>query len=85
MANVCAYYQARVKESEVWFLVAVMRSFEHLAFDRTLDKEQSVFEFFVPRDNERSFLEVMEYFRQKGVIEGLVKAENRLLVESETV
>ncbi len=55
-----------------------MRSFEHLAFDRTVDKETSTFEFFVPRDLESTFLEVMEYFKKEGIILELTSLPNRL-------
>jgi hypothetical protein len=77
----CCYYQAEVYEKECWFLVAVLRSFEHLAFDRTLDKTVSIFEFFVPAGNERVFLELMTYFKTQGVIFKLEKKENRLISE----
>ncbi len=81
----CAYYQAYVKESECWFLVAVLRSFEHLAFDRTVDKEKSIFEFFVPEANERIFLELMEFFKQAEVVKQFEKLPNRLMSPEETV
>lgn len=83
--NYCAYYQAKVKESDVWFLVAVLRSFEHLTFDRTLEKENSIFEFFVPSDNEQHFLQIMHYFQKQLIIEHLVKHENRLLTPGQQV
>lgn len=74
----CLYYQAQVAEKNQWFLVAVLRSFEHLAFDRTLDKEQGIFEFFVPVDNVDAFREVMEYFTDQGIVKDLQKLPNRL-------
>ncbi len=73
------YYQARVVEKECWFLVALLRSFEHLAFDRTYDRETSTFEFFVPEANEKSFRELMDYFLQNGVIETFTQMPNRLI------
>ncbi len=72
------YYQAQVVERECWFLAAVMRSFEHLSFDRTYDKVTSTFEFFVPEPLEKPFLEVMDYFKKEGVITTLNKLPNRL-------
>lgn len=75
----CSYYQAHVVEKDCWFLVAVMRSFEHLAFDRTYDRATSTFEFFVPQECEEIFLEVMAYFKQEGIITTLEKLPNRLL------
>jgi hypothetical protein len=51
----CVYYQADVTRHKCWFLVAVLRSFENIAFDRTLDKQSSVVEFFVAPDRELEF------------------------------
>jgi hypothetical protein len=76
--DLCCYYQARVTTKDSWFLVAVLRSFEHLAFDRTLDKQTSTFEFFVPSGNERTFTELLEYFKSQGVILDYQKLPNRL-------
>lgn len=81
----CLYYQARVVESECWFLVAVLRSFEHLTFDRTFDKQDSIFEFFVPSQNEKVFVEIMDHFKGIGVIKSFNKAENRLLSPDQVV
>lgn len=55
MQSYCSYYQAHIKRPYCWFLVAVLRSFEHVAFDRTIDKNNSIFEFFVPHDTEKYF------------------------------
>jgi len=75
----CRYYQAHVSEPESWFMVSIIRSFEHLCFDRTLDAEQSIFEFFVPEQNEATFLELMHWFEQQGIVSNVQKLENRLI------
>ncbi len=75
----CLYYQAQVEEKECWFLTGVLRSFEHLAFDRTIDRESSIFEFFVAVESEDAFVEVMQFFIQKGIVRDLKKLPNRLL------
>ncbi len=74
----CEYYQARVKKEDVWFLTAVLRGFEHLAFDRTIDTEQSIFEFFVPPALEETFLAIMDYFIKHAIVHDLQKLPNRL-------
>lgn len=74
----CIYYQAKVKEKDCWYLVALLRSCEHLAFDRTLDTSESIFEFFVPYENEAEFINLMEYFIKNNIISNLKKVENRL-------
>lgn len=74
----CEYYQAHVKREGCGMLVSVLRSFEHVAFDRTIDKAASIFEFFVPAGQEATFLEIMAYFQKEGLVVDLIKKENRL-------
>lgn len=74
----CKYYQAQVLEKECWFLVAILRSFEHLAFDRTLDKATSTFEFLVPEENNLIFLKLMDYFIEHKIVSNLQELPNRL-------
>lgn len=74
----CLYYQAKVDRAKSWFFVAALRSFEHVAFDRTLDVDESIFEFFVPSDTQRYFLELMTYMEQEHIISDLVQLPNRL-------
>ncbi len=74
----CNYYQATIRKSDAWFLVAVLRSYEHLAFDRTLEKSSSRFEFFVPKALEAHFLQLIEYFQAEGIVTDFVQLPNRL-------
>jgi hypothetical protein len=74
----CVYYQAHVVKSKTWLFVAVLRSFEHCCFDRTVDKEAGIFEFFIPESLEQSFLDVMRYFEREAIIHTLQKLPNRL-------
>jgi len=69
----CAYYQACVYRSQCWYFVAVLRSFEYTAFDRTYDVATSTFEFFVPPSMEPEFLTIMRYFEQEKLITDLKK------------
>lgn len=80
-----SYYQAHVVPEHAWFFTGVLRSFEHVAFDRTLDKAQSLFEFFVPQDTEKHFLDLMNYFQKEEIISGLIKKENRLKDPKEVI
>lgn len=77
----CTYYQAKVARTKTWFVVAVLRSFEHMAFDRTLNADECIFEFFVPDSMEPYFLQVMHYFEGEGLISDMKKLPNRLLTE----
>ena len=74
----CQYYQAKVNEKDCWFFVAILKSFEHMAFDRTYDKTNSIFEFLVPEGNEQIFLNFMSYFIENNIISDLKKLDNRL-------
>jgi hypothetical protein len=71
------YYQAKVKREYCWFFVAGLRSFEHLAFDRTMDVNESIFEFFVSPEMEEIFLEIMRYFEAKEIVIWFCRAPNR--------
>lgn len=77
----CVYYRAHVKREKVWFFVAVLRSYEHLCFDRTYDIEASIFEFFVPPLLEKDFLAVISLLKDEGIVSDLVPLNNRVLEE----
>jgi hypothetical protein len=74
----CVYYQAHIIKEKVWFFVGALRSFEHLAFERTIDKEKSIFEFFIAPDLEHYFLDLIAYFEKKGILTRVEKLPNRL-------
>ena len=81
----CLYYQAQVVTSKCWFFVGVLRSFEYVCFDRTLDKKTSTFEFFVPEDTQEIFLRIMNYFEKEGIVSSLVEQPNRFLASNEVL
>ncbi len=81
----CSYYQATIKREDCWFLTSIIRSFEHVVFDRTVDVQNSVFEFFVPESMEAEFLHIMRYFQDQGIASNLVKLPNRLMDAAEKV
>lgn len=75
---VCEYYCATVKSETVWLVVATLRYSEHIAFDRTLDAQKGIFEFYVPTSAEPFFCQLMESFVAHGYVSDLIKKENRL-------
>lgn len=81
----CSYYQAKVNRSDAWFLVAILKSCDHMVFDRTIDKAQNIFEFFVPRSLESYFLTIMDYFISHNIVYDLKKLPNRLMQSGEQV
>lgn len=77
--NYCFYYQAHIQREKTWLFVALLRSVEHIAFDRTLDVAQNVFEFYVPADRKEIFLALMEYMAMHGLMLQLKELPNRLM------
>ncbi len=81
MENFCNYYQVYLVRPSVVEIIGILKSFDHIAFDRTLDPASSLFEFFVPKDQTNIFLELMSYFEKKGMVHGLRQLPNRLITE----
>lgn len=80
--NYSIYYQARVQKELCWLVTSTMRFAEHVAFDRTIEKEdETIFEFFVAPLLEETFLDVAHKLLQRGVFLDLQKLENRLIHE----
>jgi len=77
----CSYFQAIITKKDTWFFVATLRGNEHIAFDRSYDKEVGMFEFFVPQENEEKFIALMKQYEQIGILANLEKLPNRLMTE----
>lgn len=79
----CQYYQAIVNIPYTHFITGILRSQEHLVFERALDgKNSSIIEFFVPDDSEEKFTSIMQDFIELGYVFSFEKKENRLKYES---
>lgn len=74
----CSYFQARIEREQTWLFVALLRSNEHLCFDRTLDTQQGLFEFFVPEKNVSRFITLMRGFEAMHLLTDLQALPNRL-------
>ena len=72
------YYQAKAVRKTIWFVHGCMRNEDHWAFDRALDGENDILEFFVPKDHEEKFLDLMNFFQESGYLVSFCKLENRL-------
>jgi len=80
------YFQAHVQKELCWMVSSTLKYVEHVAFDRTIDKESSLFEFFVAPDLEEEFLDMMHKMMKRGIILDLEKLPNRLINDlSETL
>ncbi len=78
----CKYYQAQTLRPKTWFVIGSLKSEENLAFTRTVDKKNSILEFFVTPDCEERFLMFMGTLQQMGLISNLKKVPNRLKTQS---
>ena len=78
MEEYCHYYQAQVDKSSCWFVLATLKSYEHITFDRTLENDNGTLEFFVPQSTKPYFLEIMKSLENEQVIWNLQEMSNRL-------
>ena len=72
------YYQAHILREQTWFFTAALRSLEHMAFDRTIDKKEGLLEFFVPKAMNRQFLDFMTDMQKRGLVLSIQQLPNRL-------
>ena len=75
----CAYYQVTIDRPQGWFIGATMHSFEHLAFERTIDAEAGINEYFVPQELEEQFLACIDGLVRMGAVKEVKKLPNRLV------
>ncbi len=76
--DLCYYYQATINRPLSWYFVAILRSYEYICFDRTLDVQTSTFEFFVPDSQQKEFCSLMDYFHKEGIVTEFKQCANRL-------
>jgi hypothetical protein len=74
----CTYYQARVEKNKTWFMVGSFRNDDHIAFERAFEGQTDLFEFFVPVDQEKYFLHLIQCLQKRGVVLEFEKKPNRL-------
>jgi hypothetical protein len=73
----CEYYQAKVLKEKTWFLSASIRNERNVAFARAITGKTDTFEFFVPKDQEKIFLHLIEALKKRGIIISVEKKPNR--------
>lgn len=73
------YYQATIPKQFGWYITSILRSYDNMAFDRTIDVENNVFEFFVPESQEETFLHFMKQMEEKGAALDIKKLPNRFI------
>ena len=77
MNKICKYYQAVIPGPQVILVTSILKSFDHLCFDRSYNQTEDKFEFFVPGSQEKDFLAIMEYFKAMNWVSNLEKKTNR--------
>ncbi|MCL4380572.1 hypothetical protein M1466_03755 [Candidatus Dependentiae bacterium] len=78
-SSLCLYYQAAVPSSTCLYFVALLRSHEHLCFDRTVARppqELQIFEFFVPLLQQEEFEKIMGWLTSIGLVRQLQQLSN---------
>ena len=76
------YFQAHVPPASCFFVIGLLKSYEHIAFARTFDVDQSIVEFFVTLETKAIFLSIMEEFSRHNLLFNLKELPNRLMHES---
>jgi len=79
MKKYSEYYIAHVNISKTWFIGGIFRNEDNLAFERTIDGQNELLEFFVTRDLEQTFLALMDDLKAGGYIISWEKKPNRYL------
>lgn len=72
------YYQADVVKKEAYMVTSTLRFSEHVAFDRCVDVENSIFEFFIAPGLEDEFVHIMKALQTAGYITAFTRLDNRL-------
>ncbi|MFA5074596.1 MAG: hypothetical protein WC436_00670 [Candidatus Babeliales bacterium] len=75
----CQYYQSHTQKNKTWFIIGCFKAENNIAFVRTLNKQNSILEFFVPEEQEIYFLKLMNYLLQNKYLLDYQKMPNRLL------
>ena len=78
MNSYCTYYQGTVTRRDALYMVSILKSFDHFCFDRTIDVQNSIFEFFVPPLHVPQFEQLMNQFEKEGIVQNLKKLPNRI-------
>ena len=74
----CTYYHVRFVKKTTWFVVGVLRAEDNVVFERALDSDTEIFEFFVPPGREPEFLSFMDCLTRRGYVLSIEQKPNRL-------
>lgn len=74
------YYQAEVIPHTIWLVTSILRNEDGWAFDRALENNSTVLEFFVSPSYEAEFCSFMDYCLEKKLLLSFQKLPNRFQV-----
>jgi hypothetical protein len=77
-----AYFHVKIERSKCSWVSSTFQFVEHVAFYRTIDVENSIFEFFVSPDLIDVFLHTIDALTKISVVEWCKLLPNRLAIES---
>lgn len=75
------YFQAHVPPANCFLVIGLLKSYDHIAFARTLHIEKSIIEFFVTDETKDPFLAIMEMLSKHNMVFDLKELPNRLMHE----
>jgi hypothetical protein len=71
------YYKVKVLKEKTWFVSGCFRSEDNLAFARALEAEKDTFEFFVTKEMESQFLQLIHLLKKQGCVLNIHEDINR--------
>lgn len=76
------YFQAHVPPAHCFLVIGILKTYEHVAFTRTLNIDKSILEFFVTQETKAMFLSVMNMLSKHDMVFDLTEMPNRLINET---
>ncbi len=75
------YFIAKMPKERIWFVSGCVRNLGHVALERSLDKNEHTFEFFVADNFVVEFVLLMEKLKKRGDLLDFFEAPNRFLLK----
>jgi len=77
--NLSRYFIAKIPKQKTWFVSGCVRNLGHTALERSLDKQEGTFEFFVSPLFVTEFVELLEKLKNRGDLCDFYESPNRFL------
>lgn len=63
------YFRAVARTEKIWLIVSLLKTFDNIAYHRTIDNSSNIMEFSVPEGMLSDFLLLMGYCQRENLIE----------------